>query len=375
MTHRHQRGAVAGGLARRRHLVVDAMTKTVAALAVCCTVLAGLNADVARSTAEPTNQPIIVDGNTLDPAVQVFLDGRRAKGLSGLVVDDDVQATRAHQQADPKRLAHPRVQVATTDLTIPGPAGLIRARHYVPPGAEPRPLLVFYHGGGLVYGDLDLYDDIVRQICHDGRVHVLSIDYRLAPEYKAPAAVDDAYAAFLWASAHAADLGALPGRVAVGGDSAGGTLSAVVSQLARDEGGPLPALQWLIYPLTDVDAQTPSRRLFANGFLLSAHDIDWFDRQYLDGSNIASSDPRVSPLEAPDLSGLSPALVITAGFDPLRDEGRQYAVAMQAAGVPVELHEMSTLTHAFLNLGSLGGESKKAVSEAISELRMRLNHG
>jgi acetyl esterase/lipase len=375
MTHRHQRDAVAGGLVHRPHLVVEAVTKTVAVLLVCSTVVAGTNIDVARSIADPSSQPIIVDFNTLDPAVQVFLDGRRAKGMSGLVVDDDVEATRAHEQADPKRLAHPRVQVATTDLTIPGPAGVIRARHYVPPGAEPRPLLVFYHGGGLVYGDLDLYDDIVRQICHDARVHVLSIDYRLAPEHKAPAAVDDAYAAFLWAAAHATDLGALPGRVAVGGDSAGGTLAAVVSQMARGGDGPLPTLQWLIYPLTDVDAQTRSRTLFANGFLLSAHDIDWFDRQYLDGSNIASSDPRVSPLETPDLSGLPPALVITAGFDPLRDEGRQYAVAMQAAGVPVELHEMSTLTHGFLNLGSLGGESKDAVAAAISELRVWLNHG
>lgn len=145
--------------------------KLVVALMVSCITLVGLSSNVARSVAEPAHQPIIVDGNTLDPTVQAFLDARRANGASGLVVGDDVMATRAHQQADPARLAHPRVQVAaTTDLTIPGSGGAIPARHYRPLGAETAPLLVFYHGGGMVYGDLDLYDDVVRQICRDGDV-------------------------------------------------------------------------------------------------------------------------------------------------------------------------------------------------------------
>jgi acetyl esterase len=203
-------------------------------------------------------------------------------------------------------------------------------------------------------------------------VNVLSVDYRLAPEHPAPAAVDDAYAAFRWATAHAAELGALPDRVAVGGDSAGGTLAAVVSQLARDDGGPLPTLQWLVYPETDLDARTHSRDEFADGFLLTAHDTKWFEREYLDGSNVATSDPRVSPLRAKDLSRLPPALVVTAGFDPLRDEGNQYAAAMKSAGVPVELTERPTLIHAFLNLGGLGEEPRAAVAATISDLRASL---
>ncbi len=339
----------------------------------CSTVLGGCTFDVATCVAYPIDQPISIDGNTLDPTVQHFLADRRAHGEQGLAVNDDVMATRGSKMADPGTLVHPRIQVPSTELLIPGPAGLIRARHYRPPVAEPAPLLVFYHGGGLVYGDLDLYDDIVRQICRDGAVHVLSVEYRLAPEFKAPAALDDAYAAFQWAVTHTSDLGVLPGRVAVGGDSAGGTLAAVVSRLARDDGGPLPALQWLLYPLTDADAHTRSRTLFADGFLLTAHDIDWFQHEYLDGSTMASFDPRVSPLRAQDLSGLPPALVVTAGFDPLRDEGNQYAAAMQAAGVPVALHEMPSLIHAFINLGELGGEPRSAVAETISELRTELD--
>jgi acetyl esterase len=315
---------------------------------------------------------ITIDGITLDPAITSLLAARQAAGETGLVVDDDAVATRMHMRANPSEVATP-IPVAVADLVIPGPAGPIPARHYRPPGAGPAPMLVFYHGGGLVYGDLDLYDGIARQICRDGAVHVLSVDYRLAPEHKAPAAVDDAYAAFRWAVKHASSLGAMPDRVAVGGDSAGGTLAAVVSQQARNNGGPLPFLQWLIYPVTDADAHTRSRRLFANGFMLTAHDLDWFDQQYLDGSGVDVTDTRVSPLRAKDLSGLPPALVIIAGFDPLRDEGKQYAAAMRAAGDKVDLRAMPTLTHAFINLGALGGGSSAAIAEIISALHVHLS--
>ena len=159
---------------------------------------------------------------------------------------------------------------------------------------------------------------------------MLSIDYRLAPEHPAPAAVDDAYAAFTWAYEHAADLGAAPGRVAVGGDSAGGNLAAVVCQLARDNGSPAPVLQWLIYPRTDFTTLTRSLSLFARGFLLTKRDMDWFEGQYLGRSDVDRTDPRVSPLLAESLSGLAPALIAVAGFDPLRDEGESYAAG--AAG-------------------------------------------
>ena len=209
----------------------------------------------------------------------------------------------------------------------------------------------------------------------DAGVHVLAVDYRLAPEHKAPAAVDDAYAAYRWAREHATALGADARRVAVGGDSAGGALAAVVTRLARDAGDPLPALQWLIYPVTDMRGGTRSRSLLGDGFLLTKHDMDWFSREYVDGSELDVSDPLVSPLLAADLSGLSPALVVTAGFDPLRDEGEQYADGMRAAGVAVDHRQMGSMIHAFLNLNVLGGGVSRANAEMISALRAHLSHG
>ncbi|MBO0866178.1 MAG: alpha/beta hydrolase, partial [Mycobacterium sp.] len=163
--------------------------------------------------------------------------------------------------------------------------------------------------------------------------------------------------------------------VAVGGDSAGGNLAAVVSQLARNDGGPLPVLQWLIYPRTDFTAQTRSLTLFAAGFVLTKHDIDWFQSQYLDGSGVEPQDPRVSPLLADSLSGLPPALIAIAGFDVLRDEGERYATALGAAGNAVDLRRFGSLTHAFANLFPLGGGSATATAELISALRAHLSRG
>ncbi len=180
-------------------------------------------------------------------------------------------------------------------------------------------------------------------------------------------------AAFKWAYEHADELGAIPGRVAVGGDSAGGNLAAVVCQLARDKGGPTPVLQWLIYPRTDFTAQTRSLSLFARGFALTKRDMDWFESQYLRGSGIDRADPRVSPLLAESLSGLAPALIAIAGFDPLRDEGESYAVALRAAGTAVDLRSMGSLTHGFANLFQLGDGSATGTSELISALRAHLS--
>jgi acetyl esterase len=319
---------------------------------------------------------VTIDGNTLDPTLQLVLSAQRAVGINGLVLDDDPVTSRAQAREVSMAFAGPQIHVAVSDLSIPGPAGPIAARHYRPDTAEPAPLLVFYHGGGWTIGDLDTHDAFCRLTCRDADVHVLSIDYRLAPEHPAPAAVDDAYAAFRWAHEHADDLGAIPGRVAVGGDSAGGNLAAVVSQLARDDGdpqGPKPVLQWLIYPRTDFTAKTRSLSLFADGFVLTKHDIDWFATQYLGGSSLEPTDPRVSPLLADDLSGLPPALIATAGFDPLRDEGDRYAAALRAAGTPVDLRSIGSVTHAFANLFQLGGDSAVATTELISALRAHLS--
>jgi acetyl esterase len=268
---------------------------------------------------------------------------------------------------------------AVRALTIPGPAGPIPARHYrpeggqAPPGRQQAPLLVFYHGGGWVVGDLDTHDGLCRLICRGAGIHVLSVDYRLAPEHPAPAGLEDGYAAFRWALEHAAELGAEPGRVAVGGDSAGGNLSAVVSQRARDDGTP-PALQLLLYPATDLRGGTRSRALFAAGFFLTQKDMDFFQHQYLTGSGLDANDPQISPLLADNLAGLPPAIVVTAGFDPLRDEGEQYAGAMRDAGTVVDLRRMDSLIHGFANMAPLGGGSAVAVAEIISAVRAHLCH-
>ncbi len=316
---------------------------------------------------------VIIDGNTLDPTLQLMLSGLRAVGIDGLVVDDDPAPSRAQMRENTMGLPGPQIHVEVDDLSLPGPAGEIAARHYRPPSGGTAPLLVFYHGGGWAIGDLDTHDTLCRLTCRDAGVQVLSIDYRLAPEHPAPAAVEDAYAAFKWACEHANELGAIPGQVAVGGDSAGGNLAAVVCQLARDEGGPAPVLQWLIYPRTDFSAQTRSLSLFSRGFVLTKRDIDWFESQYLRRSDLDRTDPRVSPLLAESLSGLAPALISVAGFDPLRDEGESYAAALRAAGTPVDLRYMGSLTHGFVNLFQLGGDSAVGTSELISALRAHLS--
>jgi acetyl esterase len=316
---------------------------------------------------------VIIDGNTLDPTLQLMLSGLHAVGIDGLVVDDDAAASRAQLHQNMQELPGPQIHVEARDMSIPGPAGEIPARNYRPAGDAAAPLLVFYHGGGWVIGDLDTHDALCRLTCRDAGIHVLSIDYRLAPEHPAPAAIDDAFAAFEWAYEHADELGAIPGRVAVGGDSVGGNLAAVVCQLARDKGGPTPVLQWLIYPRTDFTARTRSLSLFARGFALTKRDMDWFESQYLRGSGIDRADPRVSPLLAESLSGLAPALIAIAGFDPLRDEGESYAVALRAAGTAVDLRSMGSLTHGFANLFQLGDGSATGTSELISALRAHLS--
>jgi len=320
---------------------------------------------------------VTIDGNTLDPTIQIMLAAQHATGVDGLIVANDTVASRANADALGRNLDERDVRVAETrSVSIPGLSGTIPARHYRPPtGGGPAPLVVYYHGGGWVLaGGLDVYDSVCRLICRDAGVHVLAVDYRLAPEHPAPAAVDDAYAAYRWAREHAVELGADPRRVAVGGDSAGGNLAAVVTRLARDAGDPLPALQWLITPVTEMRGATRSRSLFSSGFFLTKHDMDFFEDRYLDDSGLDAADPLVSPLRAADLSGLSPALVVTAGFDCLRDEGDHYAERLGEAGVVVDHRRMSSMTHLFINLNVLGGGVARANAEMLSALRAHLTH-
>lgn len=319
---------------------------------------------------------VSIDGNTLDASIQALLAGLHASGQGSLVAPGDPDASRVYNRALSRALDQPDVRVAEIrPVSIPGPAGTIPARHYRPSAdGDLRPLVVFYHGGGMVSGDLDTHDLVCRLIARDGGVQVLSVDYRRAPEHPAPAAVDDAYAAYRWAREHAGELSADPRRVVIAGDSAGGCLAAVVTRLARDAGDPLPTLQWLIYPVTDWSGGTRSRALLGEGFLLTKQNMDWYRDHYLRGSDLDVSDPLVSPLMAEDLAGLPPALVITAGFDPLRDEGEAYAAKLRAAGVKVDLRQMSSMIHVFLNLNALGGEVARANSEMISALRAHVTY-
>jgi len=318
---------------------------------------------------------VTVDGNTLDTTLQLMLAAQRSARVPGLVASSDVAVARTQLRALAKMIDS-GITVDVADTSIPGPAGPIRVRHYRPaPGQESEPLLVFFHGGGFVIGDLETHDDLCRLICRDAAVHVLAVDYRLAPEHPAPAAIEDCYAAYRWALEHAAKLGADASRVAVGGDSAGGNLATVVSRLARDDEVKLPAVQLLFYPGTDFTADTRSKTLFADGYFLTKADMDWFRDCYLVGSGLDPSDPLVSPLLADDLSGLPPAMVLTGGFDPLRDEGNAYAEALAAAGVAVDHRQFGPLVHGFANFFPLGGASATAITETVSALKAHLRRG
>jgi acetyl esterase len=228
---------------------------------------------------------------------------------------------------------------------------------------------VFLHGGGFVVGDLDTHDELCRLLCLHAGVHVLAIDYRLAPEHGFPAAADDAEAALTWALVEAGELGADPALVAVGGDSAGGNLSAVATQTVVRRGG-RPAAQLLIYPGTDMVTERPALELFDRGAFLTTADREWYHGNYVSGEQRA--DPRASPLLAEDLSGLPPALVVTAGFDPLRDEGLAYAAALQAAGSPAVLRHHPEMPHAFASMTGVSPAARDAVIELAGGLRALL---
>ena len=320
--------------------------------------------------------PPTIDGQTLASDIHALLKLAELAGSESFLTGKSVGEARAQARHEALVIgSQPPIPMARVEaLEIPGQGGTIPARFYAPANlaaGAPAPLLVYFHGGGWVIGDLDTHDDACRFLAAGAGVAVLSIDYRLAPEHPFPAPLEDAWAGFAWALGNATELGVDPARIAVGGDSAGANLAAVVSLLARAGGGAMPAMQLLIYPPTDAAASLPSRQLFAEGFLLTKGDMEAFERAYLPPGTDAA-DPRVSILLAPDLRGLPPAYVATAGFDPLRDEAEAYALRMRDAGVRVALRRHPGLVHSFVNLTALSRTSRGAMLEAAGALRMGL---
>lgn len=282
------------------------------------------------------------------------------------------QARKAYEDARGVLSPEPPAIAEIRDIAIPGPGGEIPARLYRD-GADgaPRAGLVYFHGGGWVIGSVGTHDTVCRQIAQRSGAVVISVDYRMGPEHKFPAAVEDSIAATDHVARNAADFGIDPGRIAVGGDSAGGNLAAVVAIHARDNDGPAIGLQLLVYPATDFSMTQESHRAFAEGYVLTRPAMEYFQGHYL-RSDADREDWRASPSRVADLSHLPPALVITGGFDPLRDEGEEYALRLAQAGVPTTLRRFPGQVHGFLTMGKVIPEAGKAVGEIVTAISARL---
>ena len=319
-----------------------------------------LPAGLQRRLAGP---PVVVDGQTLAVDTQLML---RLTELAGEPDPSTMPVAEGRAALLRQTLLAGGAQKigSVRTLTVAG----LPARLYLPTGAPATgPLLVFLHGGGFIFGDLASHDSSCRYLAEQAGVRVLAIDYRLAPEEPFPAAYDDALAAFDWAHEHAAEIGADPERIGVGGDSAGGNLAAGVALAVRER----CAFQLLLYPVVDMEADTESRRLFGAGFYLTTGFIELAGRCYVpDG--VDHRDPRLSPLFAEVPEGVAPAYVATAGFDPLRDEGEAYARKLEEAGVKVELRRFPDQIHGFLNVIGAGRSAKASVTEIAAALRAGL---
>jgi acetyl esterase len=309
---------------------------------------------------------------TLDPHAKLVLDMVAASGrppFEKLSVDEARQLYRDSRRA---LSPEPREVAEVQDLLAPGPGGPIPIRQYRPTGGR-LPALVYFHGGGWVIGGIDTHDVVCRHLALAGGCAVFSVDYRLAPEHKFPAAVDDAFAATRWIAEQAEKLGIDAGRLAVGGDSAGGNLAAVVSLLARDNGGPRIALQLLLYPATHLGGDFESQRRCADGYLLTRKGQDWFENHYLRRAE-DRLDWRASPLLAKSHRGLPPAWILTCGYDPLADEGAAYARRLEESGGAAVHRSFPGQIHGFLTMGKMIAQTAVALDEAGAALK-RMSSG
>lgn len=301
----------------------------------------------------------------LDPQILQVMDAAAALGLP-----PNHQVSPPEARANTKtrmRAVGPEVH-AVHDQTIPGPDGPLPVRIYTPAGPGPFPALAWFHGGGWVVGDLDTADAAARNLCAGAHCLVVSVDYRLAPETKFPGPAEDCYAATQWLAANAATLNVDPARIAVGGDSAGGNLAAAVALMSRDRSGCPLAFQLLVYPVTQRDFNNASYLENADGYQLTRDTMIWYWNHYL-AADADAANPYAAPLCAPDLRRLPPALVLTAQYDPLRDEGESYAAALRAAGVPTESIRYDGLIHGFFGMFAAVDQAQQAVDRSAAALR------
>ena len=311
----------------------------------------------------------MVEDDRLDPEVRALLAAMEAQGGPPL---ESLEPKAARELAGESLTAvsgEPEQVARVEDRHVPGPGGSIPVRIYTPEGAGPRPGLVYFHGGGWVVGNIETHDGVCRALARRAGAVVVSVDYRLAPEHKFPAAVEDCCAATAWVAENAASLGIDSSRIAVGGDSAGGTLATVVARRSREQNGPGLALQVLVYPVTNMQSfDTGSHREFADGYYLTGPMMEWFRALYFgQASDGASID--TSPLLASDLRGLPPALVITAECDVLRDEGEAYAKRLEDAGVPVTLTRYKGMIHPFFSMPGVLTQARNAIDQAARAVR------
>ena len=300
----------------------------------------------------------------LDPIIQAIVDQTKAAGPTPSMAEGSLQDARDGYAMLRAVGGEEPALASVTDRTVPGPGGDVPIRVYTPEGDGPLPVVVFFHGGGWTIGSIETHDPVTRRMAFEANAIVVSVDYRLAPEHPFPAAVEDSLAAFAWVAKNAAEIGGDASRLAVAGDSAGGNLAAVAAIYARDEGIPL-ALQVLIYPSVDQRAEGwPSYVENAEGPFLTDETMRWFKENY-------KADPldwRASPILTEDLSNLAPALVITGQFDPLRDEGKAYADALQEAGNQVTYRNYETMPHVFMQMWGILPTAKECMTEIAETL-------
>lgn len=311
--------------------------------------------------------PLVDDDSAIDPIVLKVLDAVPYR----LTLADGVEAARRTMRDLPRRPVYP--ELPAQDRVIEGPGGDLPVRIYRPPSPGAAPVVVFFHGGGFVAGDLDTHDGTARQHAVHADAVVVSVDYRLAPEHPFPAAVEDAMAATEWVAAHAEELGADPARLAVAGDSAGGNLAAVVSQLARDNRTPCITFQLLWYPATTYDTTLPSFTENASAPIIDREALAEVTFAYAAGVDLSDPPPMLAPARAADLAGLPPAYIAVAGHDPLRDDGIRYGELLSAAGVPVQVHNATTQVHGYLGYAGIIPSATEATHLGLAALKAALH--